>query len=211
MQNWPFNCPGRSSGPDLNYRGRSSGLAPSTPLVLSVIRVCTMLRCDIELMFKLSFISLVAIVEVPRHAAVTDTGSEVNNVLLIAIVGSVIAVLLLVLIVAIILWRLSSKPRVTEDNYDTQAHDNPSYSNLPTFLPGGGKKDEEDPYDTLPGAEGDVPDVLKTKKELPDDVVGGSPDPYTDMMDKDKQNLVVPAEVVMDVDNLKSLGVKYKK
>ena len=67
---------------------------------------------------------------------------------------------------------------------------------------------EEDPYDTLPGAEGDVPDVVKMKKEMPDDFVGGSPDPYKDM---DKDNLVVAAEVVLDVDDAKGLGVKYKK
>ena len=52
------------------------------------------------------------------------------------------------------------------------------------------------------------PDIVKMKKEFPDDVVGGSPDPYKNM---DKDNVVVAAEVVMDVDDAKGLGVKYKK
>ena len=133
----------------------------------------------------------------------------VNILLLAAILGSVIAILLLILITAIVLWRLKRKPRVTKDNYDTQAHDNPTYASHRTVVGGaGGKGDEEDPYDTLPGAEGDVPDIVKMKKEFPDDVVGGSPDPYKNM---DKDNVVVAAEVVMDVDDAKGLGVKYKK
>ena len=64
----------------------------------------------------------------------------------------------------------------------------------------GGKKskldEDEDPYDTLPGAEGSLPDVLKTKKECPDDEVGGSP---------------MDVSVVVDMDDKKSLGVLYKK
>ena len=144
--------------------------------------------------------------EIPVPAASTGGESDGVNVLLLAgILGSVIAILLLILITAIILWRLKRKPRVTKDEYDTQAHDNPTYASHPTVL---GGKVEEDPYDTLPGAEGDVPDVVKMKKEMPDDFVGGSPDPYKDM---DKDNLVVAAEVVLDVDDAKGLGVKYKK
>ena len=125
--------------------------------------------------------------------------------MLAGVLGAIIAILLLILITAILLWRLKRKPRVTKDDYDTQAHDNPTYASHPPVV---GGKVEEDPYDTLPGAEGDVPDIVKMKKEMPDDFVGGSPDPYKDM---DKDNLVVAAEVVLDVDDAKGLGVKYKK
>ncbi len=123
--------------------------------------------------------------------------------MLVGVIGSVIAVLLLILIVAVILWRFKKQPRVTKDNYDTQAHDNPTYVT---------HKDVEDPYDTLPadilpGAEGDIPDVIKNKKEL--EAAQSGPDPWGEKADM--QNVVVPAEISVDVDDSKAYGVKYKK
>ncbi len=134
-----------------------------------------------------------------------DSSGGVNMMLLVGIIGSVIAALLLILIVAVILWRFKKQPRVTKENYDTQAHDNPTYVT---------HKDVEDPYDTLPadilpGAEGDIPDVIKNKKEFGGDDVQSGPDPWGDKADM--QNVVVPAEVSLNVDDLKGYGVKYKK